>query len=116
LLPLLTPLVAATEILWYGWQISIAAMLRLWEDLSKSRFHYLITNRLNQDCLDNFFSIVRQSVGARDNPTPEQFGHAYKQCLIESARNLQKPPTVSLMMTTVWLLLTNYPICFESQH
>ena len=38
-----------------GWQLSITALLLLWEELSSVYdLSFLLTNRLNQDCLENF--------------------------------------------------------------
>jgi len=44
---------------------------------------FLLTNRLNQDCIENLFSSIRRSGGNRDNPSCEEFAPAFKQCLIE---------------------------------
>ena len=43
-----------------GWQISISSLISILEDLQHVAFKYLLTNQLNQDCLENFF----QSLGA----------------------------------------------------
>ena len=56
-----------------GWQISIKSLLALWENLQRKGFKYFLTNRLNQDCVENLFSIIRGSGGHRDNPNCEQF-------------------------------------------
>ena len=53
-----------------GWQISINALFGLWSELEKRGFNYLLTNRLNQDCIENLFSILRGKRGFRDNPNP----------------------------------------------
>jgi hypothetical protein len=39
---------------------------------------YIITRRLNQDILENFFSHVRAMGGANDNPNPIDFMHRLK--------------------------------------
>ena len=66
-----------------GWRQTIAATLMLWNSLHRDHgFHYLLTNRFNQDCLENLFGVIRQSGLCRDNPTPEQFGSAIRHALI----------------------------------
>ena len=43
-----------------GWKLAIASMTMLWEDLSENhQVAFLLTNRCNQDCLENFFSVIR---------------------------------------------------------
>ena len=36
---------------------SIKAVLQLWSDLKEEGFSYLLTHKLNQDCIENFFSL-----------------------------------------------------------
>jgi hypothetical protein len=68
-----------------GLKLTTSALLRLWNDLqSHHTFAFLLTSRLNQDCLENFFCIIRQSGGTRDNPNAEQFAQAFRQCAIKS--------------------------------
>ena len=45
---------------------------------------FLLTNRLNQDCLENFFSIIRFKGGHRDNPDAVQFRGAYRAAAVDS--------------------------------
>lgn len=67
-----------------GWKISIKSLKMLWADLHKiHNFKFLLTNRLNQDCAENMFSIVRGKGGHRDNPTPEQFRGAFRQIVVD---------------------------------
>ena len=43
-----------------GWQTSINALLGLWQYLkSRQNFQFILTRRLNQDCAENLFSIIR---------------------------------------------------------
>ena len=37
-----------------------------------------MTSRLNQDCVENLFSIIRGKGGFRDNTNPEQFKDAFR--------------------------------------
>ena len=53
--------------------VSINAVLHLWKDLKEEGFKYLLTHRLNQDCLENLFSSVRALGGADSNPNSVQF-------------------------------------------
>ena len=47
-----------------GWKMCINSLLQLWEFLENSHnLKFLLTNRLNQDCLDNFFSVIRNRGG-----------------------------------------------------
>ena len=52
--------------------VSINAVLALWADLKQEGFQFLLTHRLNQDCLENLFSSVRALGGGDTNPNPVQ--------------------------------------------
>lgn len=68
-----------------GWQISIKSLLMLWDDLRKNHgFHYLLTDRLNQDCLENLFAVVRSKGGHRHNPSPFEFRTALRQTMVDA--------------------------------
>lgn len=57
----------------------------LWDDMKLvSDVKFLLTRRLNQDCLENLFSIIRQKGGFRDNPSPSHFQQTFKQVLAKS--------------------------------
>ena len=47
-------------------------------------FKFLLTNRLNQDCLDHFFSVIRSRGGHRDNPNSVEFRADYRAVAIDS--------------------------------
>ena len=67
-----------------GWQISIKSLIELWPDLrDQHMFEFLLTNRLNQDCLENLFSIIRGKGGKRDNPDAREFRAAYRQVVFD---------------------------------
>jgi len=69
-------------------QISIAAVCDLWKDLRDNHsFDFLCTRRLNQDPLENLFSIIRQKGGKCDNPAPIQFARLFKQVCCQSLLN-----------------------------
>ena len=63
-----------------GWRMAINCVLQLWSELrDEHHFKFLLTNRLNQDCLENVFSVIRGKGGQRDNPDPLQFRTASRQ-------------------------------------
>ena len=57
-----------------------------------------MTSRVNQDCLENFFSVIRQASGCRDIPNAEQFGQAFRQCAVKSL--LVAPNTANCTIDT----------------
>ena len=62
----------------FGWKLCTQALLGLWEYLKGENFQYILTSRLNQDCIENLFSIIRGKGGHQDNPDPQQFKDAFK--------------------------------------
>lgn len=52
-----------------GWRISISSLIGLWNDLKDEGFSYILTRRLNQDPLENFFGSIRQQGENSVNPT-----------------------------------------------
>ena len=67
-----------------GWKMAIKALVMLWEDLHVNYgFSYLLTNRLNQDCVENLFSVIRGKGGQRDNPDACQFRLALRQVMVD---------------------------------
>lgn len=60
-------------------QLTINALLQLWESLQIVGFKYILTRRINQDCLENYFGIIRKRDGNSCNPTPQQFINAFKK-------------------------------------
>ena len=67
-----------------GWMISINSLLLLWQDLSSNHnYSSLMTNRLNQDCVENLFSIIRGKGGKRDNPDVREFRASYRQVVFD---------------------------------
>ena len=69
----------------FGWQLSIASLIELWHDLQTNfDLTFLLTSRLNQDCLENFFSTIRFKGGHRDNPDSIQFRAAYRATAVDS--------------------------------
>ena len=71
-----------------GWKHNINSLLLLWEELRREfGFTKLHTNQLNQDCLENFFSVIRGKGGHRFNPDSQQFRTAFQQVLVEMLMN-----------------------------
>ena len=63
----------------YGWKMSVNALLGLWHYLKmEENFQFILTSRLNQDCIENLFSIICGKGGFRDNPDAQQFKEAFK--------------------------------------
>ena len=63
----------------YGLKICINALFGLWQHLKKEeKFQFIMTGRLNQDCVENLFSIIRSKCGFHDNPYVEQLKAAFK--------------------------------------
>lgn len=62
-----------------GWQITINSTLGLWSDLKEENYSFLLTRKINQDCLENFFNKIRQAGGSCVNPTPIQFIRSFKK-------------------------------------
>ena len=59
----------------YGWNIRIYALFGLRQHLKKEeKFQFILTGRLNQDCVKNLFI----KCGFCDNPDVEQFKAAFK--------------------------------------
>ena len=47
---------------------------------------YILTHRLNQDCLESFFSRVRGAAGYKDNPTALEAKHRMRLLLVGTSR------------------------------
>ena len=45
---------------------------------TQQNIKFILTSRLNQDCAENLFSIIRGKGGFRDNPDLQQFKDAFK--------------------------------------
>lgn len=56
-----------------GFRWTIRSILKIWDDLRKSDVKYLLTGHINQDCLEIFFSIIRNKGGYNPSPTCRQF-------------------------------------------
>ena len=62
-----------------GFKMTLNGVLILWHQLHSGwHLEYLLTRRLNQDPLENFFGLIRQQGGNCDNPSPQQFCRAFR--------------------------------------
>lgn len=43
---------------------------------------YIVTNRLNQDILENFFGAIRSKGGLNDHPTPKEFKYRLRKYIM----------------------------------
>ncbi|KAM7300921.1 uncharacterized protein ISCGN_016498 [Ixodes scapularis] len=69
-----------------GWQVTIRAVLMLWDYISeKYNFSFLFTRRLQQDALENIFWQMRQQHGCNTNPNVYQFTCGLKHIGIREA-------------------------------
>ena len=65
-------------------EISINGLFGLWQHLMKEeKFQFILTGRLNQDCVENLFSIIRGKGDFCDNPDVEQFKAAFKYLIAD---------------------------------
>ena len=66
-----------------GWKQNIRALLLLFEDFKQAGSKFLLTRRLNQDCLEHFFGVIRVKGGHRDNPDARTFRMDYRQAAVD---------------------------------
>ena len=65
--------------------VSIRSTLALYQELKDENVQYVLTTRLNQDCLENLFSLLRFLGGHGAHPTPIQvMDRIRKICLTKS--------------------------------
>ena len=67
-----------------GLQLTINAVLQLWTGL-REKLSFLLTRRLNQDGLENFFGVIRQVGRQNDHPNPTQFREGFRKTAVNSA-------------------------------
>lgn len=71
-----------------GMIMSIQSILIIYADQKQLGYHYLLTNRLNQDVIENCFALFRQRGGYNSNPTVRTFRCTFRAC---AKINLIKP-------------------------
>lgn len=60
------------------WQITINAIIQLWDVLKSHQFPFLCTRRLTQEGIEHIFRSIRRQSGNRARPTPIMFTRAFK--------------------------------------
>lgn len=71
---------------------TILAVLSLYQEEKSDSVFFLMTNRLNQDIIENFFSIIRQKSGYNPNPTAKLFRTSFR---IKSITSLLRPSEIT---------------------
>jgi hypothetical protein len=66
----------------WGLSVTIDSVLTLSRELFSEGFQFVCTSRFNQDCIENFFSIIRSKGGWNDRPNVRQFRAAYRNALL----------------------------------
>lgn len=73
-----------------GWEMGANCLNQLWFHLhTEYGLKFLLTSRLNQDCVENLFSVIRGKGSQRDNPDAREFRAAFTQVYVmQSAYNM----------------------------
>ncbi len=73
-----------------GWLMDIEALLHVFKNLQeKYSAKFLLTARLNQDCLENFFSQIRYTSGSPDaRPGPVDFKQRFRNLVLGSSASI----------------------------
>ena len=62
--------------------VSIKSIKALYNELKEEGIEYLLTTRVNQDCIENFFCCVRAMGGSNSHPSPvEAISRIRKACV-----------------------------------
>lgn len=71
--------------------MSTNSLLNLYNEL-KSDFNlsYILTSKLNQDSLENLFSLIRGSGGCNDHPKPMEFLYRMRLLVLGKNENVRK--------------------------
>jgi hypothetical protein len=73
-----------------GWVLSINSLLQFWASIvDVNGVYYLKTRRLNQDCLENLFSVIRRLGCDRDNPTVKNFRDTLRHVTVSIIRKVR---------------------------
>jgi hypothetical protein len=66
-----------------GYLITISGIQQLYADLKNLYgIRFLLTRKLCQDPLENFFAVMRRKGGCSDNPTTQQFSNLFKSACV----------------------------------
>ena len=89
----------------FGWKFCIQSLLGLWEYLkTEQSFQFILTSRINQDCVENLFSIIHGFGGHRDNPDVEQLKSSFKYVVADKLLVQVMQVTTKLIMTKFYLM------------
>jgi len=67
-----------------GFELSINALKQMFRLLREQYgFKFLLSNRLNQDALENHFAVIPSRGGFHDNPDPNAFEATFRQVLVQ---------------------------------
>lgn len=75
-----------------GMLLTMNGIMEFHEEEKMNGKEYILTSRLNQDALENFFSVIRQRGGYNRNPTVRTFRTAFRIAAINS---LMKAPSTA---------------------
>ena len=64
-----------------GWLINLTSLHALWQDLQSYKIKYLLTCRLNQDCLEHLLAKLRIKFGNCDHPSAYNFTKGLKSVM-----------------------------------
>ena len=95
-----------------GWKTTINTVIQLWKKLSvgdgaSKQPIFLMTRRLNQDCLENFFGYIRHRNNNCDRPTSIQFQRAFRRLFCQlyltdsPGKNCEEDPCKILLETSL---------------
>lgn len=90
-----------------GWKQNVRALLLLFEDFQRAGGKFLMTRRLNQDCLEHFFGVIRGKGGHRDNPDAHTFRMDYRQAVVDYLAIVGKNTNCEPEDTHILLRLTS---------
>ena len=66
----------------WGLDVTISNIICLKNKLLYEDFFYVCTAQFNQDCVENFFALIRSKRGWYDRPTAMQFKSVYQNVLV----------------------------------
>ena len=98
----------------WGWKLCSYALFGLWEHLKETeKYRFLLTSRLNHDCAENLFSVIRGKGGYRDNPNVEQFRNAFKyvvpdKLLLQSKGSNHKVDSDKILLDVTNVVMAKY--------
>ena len=72
----------------------------LWEVLGAQHgFKFLLTNRLDEDCIENLFSLMRVTGAQRGNPDAVQFRADFQQVMVDNVMAPSKSANCEAALT-----------------